>query len=106
MKEMIDKKKCPDIWKIGKTIMLSKGGDTTSPVNGRPITLTSLLYRDIFGRIEKEFMKFDNKEDITIFSKEQKGFVPGIGGCSQYAFVANMAISHVISERRQLYVLA
>jgi hypothetical protein len=51
-------------------------------------------------------MSFDNREGKTTFCKTQKGFVPGIGGCSQHTFIANTAISHAINENRQIYVVA
>jgi hypothetical protein len=104
MKAMLRKGMCPAIWKFGKTIMLSKGGDVDNPLNWRPITLTSILYRTIFGRIAKEFMRYDEREGRTIFFKGQKGFVPGIGRCSQHTFMANAEINHAITERRQFYI--
>jgi hypothetical protein len=44
-------KKIPDIWKMGKTILIHKAGDVNDPGNWRPITLTSVIYHIIFGRI-------------------------------------------------------
>jgi hypothetical protein len=45
---MIFHKKIPNIWKMGKTILIYKAGDVNDPDNWRPITLTSVIYRIIF----------------------------------------------------------
>jgi hypothetical protein len=50
--------------------MLSKDGNANNPMNLKPITLTSIIYRKIFGRIAKKFMRFDNREEKTVFCKE------------------------------------
>jgi hypothetical protein len=41
-------------------------------MNWTPITLTSVLYRNIFGRISREFMRFDDKNGKTIFAINKK----------------------------------
>jgi hypothetical protein len=53
MKSLLAGGKCPTEWKVGKTILLHKTGDAENPANYRPITLTSILYRIIFGRISQ-----------------------------------------------------
>jgi hypothetical protein len=94
-------------WKVGKTILLHKAGDAENPANYRPITLTSILYRIIFGRISQEMMGFEDREKgKSVFSLQQKGFVPRISGCGQHTYMANMAINRAMSERRELYIIA
>jgi hypothetical protein len=43
MRSMLAMKRCPKIWKKGKTILLYKGGNQEDPANCRPITLTSIF---------------------------------------------------------------
>jgi hypothetical protein len=82
----------PESWKYRKTIMLFKGGDVSDQMNWRPITLTSIIYRMIFGKIAKEFVLFDDREGRTVFYREQKGFVPRISGYSHHPFMASMRL--------------
>jgi hypothetical protein len=54
MTMMIRVQKCPESWKEGKVVMLPKPCDESEkdkPGNWRPITLTSIMYRIIFGKI-------------------------------------------------------
>jgi hypothetical protein len=54
MNMMIRTQKCPEAWKQGKVVMLSKPcneEEKDRPENWRPITLTNIMYRIIFGRI-------------------------------------------------------
>jgi hypothetical protein len=53
LRSLIAGGRCPIEWKVGKTILLYKAGDDQNPANYRPITLTSILYRIIFGRISQ-----------------------------------------------------
>jgi hypothetical protein len=53
MKTTLKKGRCPETWKSGKTIMISKGGDTNNPANWRPITLTSIIYRTYLEELQK-----------------------------------------------------
>jgi hypothetical protein len=62
-------KENPESWKYGKTIMLSQGGDVSNPMNWMTITLTSIIYRTIFGKIAKEFIRFDDREGRTVFCR-------------------------------------
>jgi hypothetical protein len=58
---MIFHKKIPNIWKMGKTILIHKVGDPNDPDNWRPITLTSIINRIIFGRIAQVMMSNENR---------------------------------------------
>jgi hypothetical protein len=54
MNMMISTKKCSEAWKESKVILIPKPyneEDKNRPENWRPITLTNIMYRIIFGRI-------------------------------------------------------
>jgi hypothetical protein len=53
MKMLLKWGKCPMCWKRARTILLYKGGDKEAPENWRPISLTNILYRTVFGRFAK-----------------------------------------------------
>jgi hypothetical protein len=58
MTMMIRLQKCPEAWKEGKVVMLPKPcneSEKDKPENWRPITLTSIFYRIIFGKISEYF---------------------------------------------------
>jgi hypothetical protein len=90
---MIFHKKIPNIWKMDKTIFIHKAGDPNDPGNWRPITLTSVIYRIIFGRIAQVMMSNENRSVRRgLLSLSQKDFVPKVNGCGKHIAVANMAI--------------
>jgi hypothetical protein len=103
---IIVKRKIPRIWKTGKTILIFKGGEANNPGNWRPITLTSILYRIIFGRISQAIMDFESRPKRTILSMAQKGFVPRINGCGEHVAMANMAINRAMTSGNILYMMA
>jgi hypothetical protein len=73
IKYIITKKRIPKIWKTAKTILIYKGGDENNPGNWRPITLTSIIYRVIFGRISQVIMDMEdrpNKKKFYLFHKK------------------------------------
>jgi hypothetical protein len=73
--------------------------DQSDPANYHPITLTSILYRVIFGRISQAMMNFENRKiGKIVFCNQQKGFVPRISGCGQHTYIANKAINRTLSE--------
>jgi hypothetical protein len=100
-------KKIPDIWKMGKTILIYKTGDVNDPGNWRPITLTSVIYRIIFGRIAQVMMSMENRSVRRgLLSISQKGFVPRVNGCGEHIAVANMAINRAMTTHQTLFMLA
>jgi hypothetical protein len=104
---MLRHNKCPEVWKKGKTILLHKGGGEQDSANWSPITLTSILYRILFGRLTQEILLIMNpKIGDSLFDKAQKGFVPGVSGCTEHIAQANMAMNIANSNRRGLYILA
>jgi hypothetical protein len=107
MRLIISVGKIPKIWKMGKTILIHKTGDPNDPGNWRPITLTSVVYRIIFGRISQCLMQFENSTiKRGLLNMSQKGFIPRINGCGEHISLANMAINRAMTEHRILYILA
>jgi hypothetical protein len=84
---MMIKRKIPKIWKTGKTILIFKGGEPSGPGNWRPITLTSIIYRIVFGRLSQVIMVFENRPKRTILSMAQKVFVRRINVCGEHIAV-------------------
>jgi hypothetical protein len=78
---MIRTQKCPEAWKEGTVVMIHKlcnEEDNNRPENLRPITLTNIKYRIIFGRIAdyiQSINKSKSKSGDGIVCKEQKGFI-------------------------------
>jgi hypothetical protein len=91
----------------GKNDLDTQTGDPNDPGNWPSITLTSVIYRIIFGRISQCLMQFENRSiKRGLLSMSQKGFIPRINGCGEHISLANMAINRAITERRILYILA
>jgi hypothetical protein len=90
-----------------KTILIHKTGDPNDPGNWCPITLTSVVYGIIFGRISQCLMQFEKRTiKRGLLSMNQKGFIPRINGCGGHISLANMAINRAIAEPRILYICA
>jgi hypothetical protein len=107
IKLMLKHNRTPDIWKLGKTILIFKAGDPNDPRNWRPITLTSVIYRIIFGRISQSILQFENRSiKRSLLSMSQKGIIPRVNGCGEHISLFNMAINRAMTERRTLYILA
>jgi hypothetical protein len=104
LKKVIEAKRCPEIWKSSRTILLYKKGDREDPGNWRPISLTSVLYRAIMARFSKALFKIH--ERVPIVSLNQKGFVPGISGCAEHAARANSVIHHANLHHRSIFIVA
>jgi hypothetical protein len=65
MTMMIRLQKCTESWKEGKVVMLPKPcneSENGKPENLRPIRLTSIFYRIIFGRIAEYFQSMHKKK--------------------------------------------
>jgi hypothetical protein len=70
----------PEEWKNARTILLYKDGERKNPGNWRPMTVTSVIYREIFCRITQSLHETHELQGISIFDIEQKGFVSGRTG--------------------------
>jgi hypothetical protein len=53
--------KIPNFWEMNQTILIHKAGFPKDPVNWRPITLRSMVYPIIFGRIDQIITSFGNR---------------------------------------------
>jgi energy-converting hydrogenase Eha subunit C len=103
---MIIKRRISKIWKTGKIILIFKGGEATNQGNWRPITLVSIIYNIVFGRISQVILDFESRPKRIILSMAQKGFVTRINGCGEQIAIANMAINPAMTSRNILYMMA
>jgi hypothetical protein len=77
----------------GKIKLIHKAGDVNDPGNWRPITLASIIYGIIFGRISQVMMSKENRLVRKSFlSFWQSCFIPRINECRKYIDATNMAI--------------
>jgi hypothetical protein len=112
MTMMLRTQKCPTAWKEGKVVMLPKPcneNEKDQPNNWRPITLTNIMYRIIFGRIADYFQsihKLKGKDGDGIVCRQQKGFIKNINGCCEYGARINFLIRHAMEHGNQLFVAA
>jgi hypothetical protein len=72
----------------------------------RSITVTSVIYRAIFCRIAQGLHEAYEKEGISMFDIEQKGFVPGRAGCIGHAEIAKTISIDTIEKKKQLCILS
>jgi hypothetical protein len=105
MKMLLKWGKCPDCWKVSKTFLLYNGEDPDDPSNWRPISLTNIIYRIIFGRFAKVIQAVGDKTG-KLFSREQKGFIPGKAGRLEHCCTVNMMIDDAMSYNKELYVMS
>jgi hypothetical protein len=109
---MIRTQKCPEAWKEGKVVMISKPcneEDKKRPENWRPINFINIMYRIIFGRIAdyiQSINKRKSKSGDGIVCKEQKGFIKNINGSCEHATRINFIITHAINYKKSLYIAA
>ena len=80
-------RKVPTTWKMAKTILLYKKGDTNMLQNWRPISLTNCIYR-IFTAVVAEIIQEQNRIE-EIFSNTQKGFISRCNGCTEHSIMIN-----------------
>jgi hypothetical protein len=112
MTMMMRIQKCPEAWKEGKVVMLPKPckeSEKGRPENWRPITLTNICYRIVFGRIADHFQeihKKKNAEGDALVCKEQKGFIRNINGCCEHSAKLNYLITDAVCHKKKLYLAA
>jgi hypothetical protein len=104
LRKLMSVKRCPEVWKSSRTILLYKKGDREDPGNWRPISLTSVLYRVIMARVTKALFKIHQR--VPLVSLNQKGFIPGISGCAEHAARANSIIHDAMIKERSIFVVA
>jgi hypothetical protein len=89
-----------------ETILIFKAGYPNDLRNWKSITLQSIVYRIIVGRIAL-VMTFVEYRSIKrgILPLPQKGFVPGVNGCGEHIELANMTVNRAITLRTILLML-
>jgi hypothetical protein len=97
MKLMLKHSRRRDTWKLGITILLFKAGDPNDPGSWRPITLTSVIYSIIFGRI------YQLKEVFLAVVKKAFSLELMAGSI---CFIGNITINRSMTEHRTLSILA
>lgn len=73
----------PDDWKVGKVVPIHKSGSKQSPLNYRPISLTSIPCKIIEHVIYSQIMTFLDLNDF--FNPSQHGFRKGLSCETQLA---------------------
>lgn len=82
-------------WKLGRTILLDKGGQADSLKNWRPITILPVLRR-IFEKILEKKLR-----DYAIIDGNQRGFMP-MPGCAINLTILETALEVARKEKRDL----
>ena len=91
----------PDAWCDARIKLIFKGGDNQSPVNFRPIALTSVvgkLFHKIIALRLEQFLS-DNK---IIDTSIQKGFLTNINGTMEHIFTVSAIVQNAIQLRLPL----
>jgi hypothetical protein len=84
----------------------SQAGDVNDPGNWRHITLSSVIFRIIFGRLAQVMTSNENYSVRRgILSLSQKGFVPRVNGCGEHIAIANKAINRAMTTPKVLYMM-
>lgn len=95
-------KRCPDLLKRGKTIMLFKKGDPYDSHSWRPITITPCFYRMWMVSISRAFQKLNNKH--SFLSRAQKGFLQIPNATTEHGIMINELIQHVCRREGSLFI--
>jgi hypothetical protein len=112
MEMLLRMQRCPESWKKGKVVILPKPCDESEknkPENWRPITLTNIFYRIIFGRISEYFQQMHKRKTADgnrIVCKKQKWFIKNINGCCEHSARLCYLITHAMAKKRKLYIAA
>jgi hypothetical protein len=103
--------KCSEAWKEGKVVMLPKPceeSEKEKPGNWRPITLTNIFYRIIFGRISEYFQMIHKRkrEGGDGLACKKKCCIKNINGCCEHSAKINFVITQALNNKRSLYIAA
>ena len=84
----------------GRTVLISKGGDTTQPKNYRPITCLNTLYKTFTGILNENTLS----EIAPIWQEisEQRGCKRGLAGCKENLLVDRTICSDSVHYKRNL----
>lgn len=100
-------RKVPSKWKVSKTILIHKKGNTEDISNFRPISLSVTIYKIYTAlwanRLVQLHQKLLNKHQPGIFSPEQKGFLP-VEGCSEHIFMVEDLIHNARNTKKDLTI--
>ncbi|KAI5721493.1 hypothetical protein M8J77_021497 [Diaphorina citri] len=88
----------PECWKMGRTILLDKGGQVDQLKNWRPITILPVLRRIFEKVVEKKFREF------VIIDSNQRGFMP-MPGCAINLTIVETALEVARKEKKDLVAL-
>ena len=79
----------PACWTEGEVQLIYKKGDKMDPSNWRPITLLSNVYKLYMSLLSRRIHAHDRKlkqeNGKGIFLESQRGFMPGVSGCTDNA---------------------
>ncbi|GMO19738.1 MAG: hypothetical protein Ta2E_10790 [Mycoplasmoidaceae bacterium] len=104
MKTIFQSGVAPADWNKARTILLYKGGETNDLRNWRPITITSIVYRIVFCRINQSAHWIHKMNNLNICDKSQKGFIPGKSGCIEHTAIANAIINDAVNNKKTLII--
>lgn len=88
----------PENFRIGRTILIDKGGDTASINNWRPITIYSILRRVIEKVLDKKL-----RDEIDLHS-HQRGFITGVPDCHVNAKIINACLQDAKKHKRDCVI--
>ena len=95
---MLKFKKCPDILKLARTILIFKGGDENNISNWRPISIFSIIRRIIEKVLDKRLRSF------LEFSSYQRGFL-NLPGTHINTSIINGCLSRAKTEKRDCCIV-
>jgi hypothetical protein len=87
----------PAPFKMARTILLPKSGDTSDPNNWRPITICSLI-----GRLYAKLLAGRLSLSAAL-SERQKAFVP-VDGCGQNTAILSTVIAHSHKAKKPVHI--
>ena len=98
----IEAKRCPELLKRGKTIMLYKKGNKEDPHSWRPITITPTFYRMWMVVLARAFQNQNMRHPYI--ERSQKGFMQCSNGTSEHGIMINELIQHVNRKEGSIYI--
>ena len=93
----------PDSWAQAFIVLLSKSDDLSKVSEFRPIAITSTIGKIFFSVVSDRLQKFMVKNNYIPMST-QKGFLAGMPGCLEHAFMLSEALRNAKEHQRQIVV--
>lgn len=94
-------KRIPTGWKLSKTILIYKKGDTNNISSWRPINLQltiAKLYTSILNVLTRELL-----DHLDFISQNQKGFMK-VNGCSEHNFLAQAIVRNARRKKADIFL--